>query len=130
MHTNWCVLIEISMEIGMLNFWLGLLVTALTKENYFKKIFFKPLSISKQKSFVYRPNFQWRFWFYLIKVVFICPYKVELIKFWNIRKKIRFVSITSISFLKGSLKKQQVNTHKYHIRIITKTIITSLPFMS
>ena len=28
MHTNWCVLIEISMEIGMLNFWLGLLVTA------------------------------------------------------------------------------------------------------
>ena len=35
MHTNWCVLIEISMEIGMLNFWLPLLVTALTKENYF-----------------------------------------------------------------------------------------------
>ena len=28
-------LIVISMEIGMLNFWLGLLVTALTKENYF-----------------------------------------------------------------------------------------------
>ena len=37
MHTNWCVLIEISMEIGMLNFWLGLLVTALTKETYFMK---------------------------------------------------------------------------------------------
>ena len=36
MHTNWCVLIEISMEIGMLNFWLPLLVTALTKENYFR----------------------------------------------------------------------------------------------
>jgi hypothetical protein len=35
MHTNWCVLIEISMEIGMLNFWMGLLVTALMKENYF-----------------------------------------------------------------------------------------------
>ena len=35
MHTNWFVLIEISMEIGMLNFWLGLLVTALTKETYF-----------------------------------------------------------------------------------------------
>ena len=35
MHTNWCVLIEISMEIGMLNFWLGLLVTAHTKKNYF-----------------------------------------------------------------------------------------------
>ena len=35
MHTNWCVLIEISMEIGMLNFWLGILVTAQTKENYF-----------------------------------------------------------------------------------------------
>ena len=33
---NWCVLIEISMEIGMLNFWLPLLVTALTKENYFR----------------------------------------------------------------------------------------------
>ena len=27
-----------------------------------KKIFFRPLSISKQKSFVYWPNFQWRFW--------------------------------------------------------------------
>ena len=25
----------VSMEIGMLNFWLGLLVTALTQENYF-----------------------------------------------------------------------------------------------
>jgi hypothetical protein len=37
MHTNWCVLIEISMEIGMLNFWLPLLVTAQTKENYFSK---------------------------------------------------------------------------------------------
>ena len=36
MHTNWCVLIEISMEIGMLNFWLGLLVTAQTQENYFR----------------------------------------------------------------------------------------------
>ena len=35
MHTNWCVLIEILMEIGMLNFWLGILVTAQTKENYF-----------------------------------------------------------------------------------------------
>ena len=35
MHANWCVLIEISMETGMLNFWLGLLVTALTKETYF-----------------------------------------------------------------------------------------------
>ena len=36
MHTNWCVLIEISIEIGMLNFWLELLVTAQTKENYFR----------------------------------------------------------------------------------------------
>ena len=27
-----------------------------------KKIFFRPLSISKQKSFVYWPNFQRRFW--------------------------------------------------------------------
>ena len=35
MHTHTCVLIEISMEIGMLNFWLGLLVTALMKETYF-----------------------------------------------------------------------------------------------
>ena len=39
MHTNWCVLIEMSMEIGMLNFWMGLLVTALTKETYFSKSF-------------------------------------------------------------------------------------------
>jgi hypothetical protein len=38
MHTNWCVLIEISMETGMLNFWLRLLVTALTKETYFIRI--------------------------------------------------------------------------------------------
>ena len=38
MHTNWCVLIEISMEIGMLNFWLPLLVTAQTKENYFSDL--------------------------------------------------------------------------------------------
>ena len=37
MHTHWCVLIEISMEIGMLNFGLGLLVTALMKETYFSK---------------------------------------------------------------------------------------------
>ena len=35
MHTHRCVLIEISMEIGMLNFWFGLLVTALMKETYF-----------------------------------------------------------------------------------------------
>ena len=39
MHTNWCVLIKISMEIGMLNFWLELLVTAQTKENYFTRSF-------------------------------------------------------------------------------------------
>ena len=35
MHTHWCVLIEISIEIGMLNFGLGLFVTALMKETYF-----------------------------------------------------------------------------------------------
>ena len=35
MHTHRCVLIEISIEIGMLNFLLGLLVTALVKETYF-----------------------------------------------------------------------------------------------
>ena len=29
---------------------------------FLKNIFFKPLSISKQKSFVSWPNFQWRFW--------------------------------------------------------------------
>ena len=34
MHTHWCVLIEISIEIGMLNFGLGLLVTAQMKETY------------------------------------------------------------------------------------------------
>ena len=37
MHTNWCVLIEISMEIGMLNFWVGLLVTALKEESHFRE---------------------------------------------------------------------------------------------
>ena len=29
---------------------------------FLKKNFFKPFSISKQKSFVHWPNFQWRFW--------------------------------------------------------------------
>ena len=29
---------------------------------FLKKTFFKPFSISKQKSFVHWPNFQWRFW--------------------------------------------------------------------
>ena len=29
---------------------------------FLKKIFFKPLSISKQKIFVYWPNLQWGFW--------------------------------------------------------------------
>ena len=38
MHTHWCALIEISMEIGMLNFWSGLLVTALMKEIYFSNL--------------------------------------------------------------------------------------------
>ena len=37
MHTNWCVLIEISMKIGILNFWLGLLVTAQMEETHFKR---------------------------------------------------------------------------------------------
>ena len=43
MHTNWCVFIEISMETGILNFWLGLLVTALTKETYFSQFVVKLL---------------------------------------------------------------------------------------
>ena len=38
MHTNRCVLTEISMEKGMLNFWLGLLVTAQMKETYFSEV--------------------------------------------------------------------------------------------
>ena len=49
------------------NFKLNLKVSAfyLEKQKSFipKKIFLKPLSISKQKSFVYWPNFQWRFCF-------------------------------------------------------------------
>ena len=48
MHANLCVLIETSMEKGMLNFWLGLLVTALTKETYF----------SKKQLFVFLPQLQ------------------------------------------------------------------------
>ena len=35
MNTNWCVFKEISIEIGMINFGMMLLVTALTKETYF-----------------------------------------------------------------------------------------------
>ena len=34
------------------------------KSSISKKIFFRPLSMSKQKSFVYWLNFQWRFWLY------------------------------------------------------------------
>ena len=44
MHTHWCVLIEISVEIGMWNFWLGLLVTALMKETYFSGFSFNFLN--------------------------------------------------------------------------------------
>ena len=45
MHTHRCVLIEISMEKGMLNFLLGLLVTALMKETYFSNsLFYKKLT--------------------------------------------------------------------------------------
>ena len=45
MHTHRFVLIEISMEIGMLNFWLGLLVTAMMKETYFSIPHFKGLGM-------------------------------------------------------------------------------------
>ena len=38
MHTDRCVLVVILMEIGMLNFWLGSLVTALMKETCFTSI--------------------------------------------------------------------------------------------
>ena len=38
MHAHWCVLIEISMEIGMLNFWMGLLANALMKETFIENI--------------------------------------------------------------------------------------------
>ena len=37
-----------------------------------KKCFFLLLSISKQKSFVYWPNFQWRFWGWYCKTCEIC----------------------------------------------------------
>ena len=54
MHTHRCVLIEISMEIRTLNFWLGLLVTALMKETYFRlkslKITFFALKMMMIKS--------------------------------------------------------------------------------
>ena len=63
MHTNWCVLIEISMEIGMLNLWLGLLVTAQTKENYFS-IFFGICQLLQSK-FYPKSRKQWGVWKYL-----------------------------------------------------------------
>ena len=44
MHAHRSVLIEISMEIGMLNFWLGLLVTTLMKETYFSGFSFNFLN--------------------------------------------------------------------------------------
>ena len=39
MHTNGWGLLEMSMEIGMVDFWMGVLGTALTKETYFSKSF-------------------------------------------------------------------------------------------
>ena len=39
-----------------------------TGKFFTKNIFLKPLSISKQKSFVYRPKFQWRFQSQLAKL--------------------------------------------------------------
>ena len=38
--------------------------------------YFKPLSISNQKSFVYWPNFQWRFCYWLFQFVF-CPVRLK-----------------------------------------------------
>ena len=48
MHTNGCVLIEISMEIEMLNFLLGLLVTALMKETYFSISTKRPMGLGPE----------------------------------------------------------------------------------
>ena len=53
-------------EVSWIDFKLNLKVSAfyLEKKKSFipEKKIFKPLSISKQKSFVYWPNFQWKFW--------------------------------------------------------------------
>ena len=54
---------------------------------FLKKIFFKPFSISKQKRFVYWPNFQWRFWgeariFFLFSLSHINLYCVSLLTGW------------------------------------------------
>ena len=38
MHTNWCVLIEISMEIGMVNFGVWLIACAMVHETHFNLI--------------------------------------------------------------------------------------------
>ena len=67
MHTNWCVLIEKSMEIGMLNFWLGLLVTALMEENYF----------TTQYWFLHSPR--WDFLTTLLLQLSLC---IRFLKFW------------------------------------------------
>ena len=56
------------------NFKLNLKVSAfyLEKQRNFipEKKFFSPMSISKQKSFVYWPNFQWRFC--MAPTIFLC----------------------------------------------------------
>ena len=38
MHTNLCVLREISMEIGMLNFWVWLFACAMVHETHFNNV--------------------------------------------------------------------------------------------
>ena len=89
MHTNWCVLIEISMEIGMLNFWLELLVTAQTEENYFRR----------NSPFFYLSSQNGNFISFGFLVLLENNYQlwknfVRLEPFWNLQKIWHFVIIS------------------------------------
>ena len=60
---------EVSRNSFSNRFWKFLLSIILEKVLFLKKTF-NLLSISKQKSFVYRLNFQWRFWLILHEIFF------------------------------------------------------------
>ena len=90
MHTNWCVLIEISMEIGMLNFWLPLLVTAQTKENYFSKTLSELKMLGHRIKYWPSKLLQPYFWYFctnciicnfkLVQCYLLCRYNARVVK--------------------------------------------------
>ena len=90
MHTNWCVLIEISMEIGMLNFWLELLVTAQTEENYFSIKIERLLFLKFLKILAFFDSYFWPFNKSEEKIKVIFVISVIMPSIWNVFIKFRW----------------------------------------